>query len=79
MAATRKLAEERGPCPDAKGEMRRNMHLLAVAPNASSAILCGETSEGIEPYRGNAVTRKTQSGSWLVKNKHLEEVLTKHG
>lgn len=79
MAATRNLAEERGPCPDAKGEMRRNMHLLAVAPNASSAILCGETSEGIEPYRGNAITRKTQSGSWLVKNKHLEEVLTKHG
>jgi ribonucleoside-diphosphate reductase alpha chain len=74
-AATTKLAEERGPCPDAQGAMIRNMHLLAIAPNASSSIICGGTSPSIEPNRANAFTHKTQSGSWLVKNKYLAEVL----
>lgn len=74
-SATMKLAMERGPCPDAGGEMRRNMHLLAVAPNASSSILCGGTSASIEPIRANAYTHKTASGSWLVKNRQLEDIL----
>lgn len=77
--ATVKLAQERGPCPDAGGEMRRNMHLMALAPNASSSIICGGTSPSVEPHRANAFTHKTQSGSWLVKNKYLEEVLEHHG
>lgn len=77
--ATVRLAQERGACPDAKGEMRRNMHLLAIAPNASTSILCGGTSASIEPVRANAFTHKTQSGSWLVKNKYLEDVLESHG
>lgn len=74
-AATVKLAQERGACPDARGEMRRNMHLMAIAPNASSSIICGGTSASVEPVRANAFTHKTQSGSWLVKNPYLEEVL----
>lgn len=78
-AATVKLAVERGPCPDAGGELRRNMHLLAIAPNASSSILCGGTSASIEPIRANAYTHKTASGSWLVKNKQLQDVLEAHG
>lgn len=77
--ATIKLAVERGSAPDAGGELRRNMHLLAVAPNASSSIICGGTSPSIEPIRANAFTHKTQSGSWLVKNKYLQEVLQSYG
>jgi len=77
--ATVKLAQERGSAPDAGVEMRRNMHLLAVAPNASSSIICGGTSPSTEPHRANAFTHKTQSGSWLVKNKYLEDVLTAQG
>lgn len=76
---TVKLAQERGACPDAGGDMRRNMHLMAIAPNASSSIICGGTSPGIEPHRANAFTQKTDNGSWLVKNKFLEEVLGQHG
>lgn len=77
--ATVKLAQERGSAPDARGELRRNMHLLAIAPNATSAILCGGTSPSCEPHKANAYTHKTQSGSWLVKNKYLEELLVKKG
>lgn len=73
--ATRQLAEERGECPDGKGYGVRNAHLLAVAPNASSSIICGNTSPSIEPYRANAFTQKTKSGSSLLKNEYLQHAL----
>ena len=76
---TRELAVERGACPDDDTASVRNAHLLAIAPNASSSIICGNTSPSIEPYRANAYTQKTKSGSNLVKNKFLEKVLDKYG
>jgi len=72
---THKLAAERGACPDDDSCTVRNAHLLAIAPNASSSIICGNTSPSIEPFRANAYTQKTKSGSYLQKNKFLEEVL----
>ena len=76
---TERLAVEKGACPDDDSCSVRNAHLLAVAPNASSSIICGNTSPSIEPYRANAYTQKTKSGSYLMKNKFLEEVLDKYG
>lgn len=78
--ASVRLAYERGPCPDAEagGVMRRNLHLLAVAPNASTSIFPG-VSPGIEPNRANAYTHKTDSGSWLVKNPYLLGLLEQLG
>ena len=73
--ATETLAMERGEAPDAVGQGVRNVHLLAVAPNASSSIICGNTSPSIEPYRANAFTQKTKSGSSLLKNEYLEHIL----
>ena len=73
--ATRQLAKERGECPDGEGYGVRNAHLLAIAPNASSSIICGNTSPSIEPYRANAFTQKTKTGSSLLKNEYLENVL----
>jgi|TARA_R110002110_G_scaffold42549_14_gene133421 ribonucleoside-diphosphate reductase alpha chain len=79
--ATRVLAEERGECPDSKWDNGgvRNAHLLAVAPNASSSIICGNTSPSIEPYRANAFTQKTKTGSALLKNPFLEQLLEDKG
>ena len=73
--ATISLAECRGDAPDMAGSNRRNSHLLAVAPNASSSIICGGTSPSIEPTRANVYTHKTLSGSYKVKNKYLEKLL----
>ena len=75
---TERLAVERGACPDDDSCSVRNAHLLAIAPNASSSIICGNTSPSIEPYRANAFTQKTKSGSFLQKNKYLEKVLEKY-
>lgn len=73
---TKLLAQERGECADVKGV--RNAHLLAVAPNANSGILCG-TSASIEPIQSNAYIHRTRVGSHLIKNKYLEGVLETYG
>src|SRR6476661_5335431 len=80
-AASRTLAAERGPCPDAadRGIMERFSHKLAIAPTASISIICGGTSAGIEPIPANIYTHKTLSGSFAVKNEHLERLLTTKG
>ena len=80
-AASVKLAKERGACPDAAecGVMARFSHKLAIAPTASISIICGGTSAGIEPIPANVYTHKTLSGSFTVKNPHLETVLEEKG
>ena len=77
--ATKELAIERGEAPDIHGSGRRNANLMAIAPNASSGIICSGTSPSIEPYRANCYTHKTLSGSYQVKNKFLEKVLKSKG
>lgn len=74
VAETELLAEERGEYPDSDGSGRRNSHLLAIAPNASSGIILS-TSPSIEPMKANAYTHRTRAGSFLVKNKYLEQLL----
>ena len=76
VAETEQLSKERGECPDMKGTRRRNSHLLAIAPNANSSIICG-TSPSIEPSKANAYTHRTRAGSHLVKDRYLEEELVK--
>jgi ribonucleoside-diphosphate reductase alpha chain len=69
------LGKERGEAPDAVGTGRRFSHLMAIAPNASSSIIMGNTSPSIEPYRANTYRQDTLSGSHLVKNRWLDKVL----
>jgi ribonucleoside-diphosphate reductase alpha chain len=56
----------------------RFSHLMAIAPNASSSILMGNTSPSIEPYRANAYRQDTLSGSHLNKNRYLNKVIEDH-
>ncbi len=80
-AASRTLAAERGPCPDAaeRGVMERFSHKLAIAPTASISIICGGTSAGIEPIPANIYSHKTLSGTFAVKNPYLERLLDETG
>ena len=79
-AASKKLAEERGPCPDASdyGIMERFSNKTAIAPTASISIICGGASPGIEPVAANSYTHKTLSGSFNVRNRYLKELLAKY-
>jgi len=69
------LGTERGEAPDAVGSGQRFSHLMAIAPNASSSIIMGNTSPSIEPYRANAYRQDTLSGSYLNKNKYLDNII----
>lgn len=80
-AASLALGLERGPCPDAAevGSMERFSNKMAIAPTASISIIGGNSSPGIEPYAANVFVQKTLSGSFTVRNKHLDKLLTEKG
>ena len=73
--ANKDLGRKRGSAPDAKGTGLRFSHLMAIAPNASSSIIMGNTSPSIEPYRANAYRQDTMSGAHLNKNKFLDKII----
>jgi ribonucleoside-diphosphate reductase alpha chain len=73
--ANQELGSRRGEAPDAVGTGNRFSHLMAIAPNASSSILMGNTSPSIEPYRANAYRQDTLSGSHLNKNRYLDKII----
>ncbi len=80
-AASKKLAAERGACPDAAeyGIDERFSHKLAIAPTASISIITGNTSPGIEPIAANVFLQKTLSGSFTVRNRPLQKLLESYG
>jgi len=69
------LGAERGECIDGKGTGKRFSLTKSIAPNASSSIILGNTSPSIEPRRGNAFLQDTMSGSFLNKNKFLDQII----
>ena len=73
--ANLELGKERGEAPDAVGTGRRFSHVMAIAPNASSSIIMGNTSPSVEPFRANAYRQDTLSGSYLNKNKYLDKII----
>jgi ribonucleoside-diphosphate reductase alpha chain len=79
-AHSKLLAKERGEAPDMEGTGERFSFISSIAPNASSSVLCNFTSPSIEPFNANIFVQKTRRGAFILKNKHLNEVLeTKYG
>jgi ribonucleoside-diphosphate reductase alpha chain len=80
-AASVALATERGPCPDAKqySVHERFSHKMSLAPTASISIIAGNSSPGIEPIAANVFLQKTLSGSFTVRNRHLQKLLAEKG
>lgn len=70
------LGRTRGEAPDMEGSGKRFSFMLAIAPNASSSIICGFTSPSIEPYNSNFFVQKTRRGAFVLLNKHLDKLLT---
>ena len=73
--ANLELGNLRGEAPDAVGTGKRFSHFMAIAPNASSSIIMGNTSPSVEPYRANAYRQDTLSGAFLNKNRWLDKVI----
>jgi ribonucleoside-diphosphate reductase alpha chain len=55
----------------------RNLTLRAIAPNTSSALICGGVSQGIEPIIANVFVQKTAKGTFIRINptfkKYIQE------
>jgi len=73
-ATSRELAQEYGEPVWCKGTGMRNTHLLAIAPTVSNSRL-NSCSAGIEPIPANIYTFNGAKGTFIVKNKELEELL----
>jgi ribonucleoside-diphosphate reductase alpha chain len=52
---------------------------MAVAPNASSSLIMGNTSPSVEPWRANVFRQDTLSGAYVTKNKALTAKLAELG
>jgi len=79
--ADNNLVVKRGACPDAAefGIERRFSHHMAIAPNASSSLIMGNTSPSIEPYRANVFRQDTLSGAHVYRNRFLVKRLAELG
>ena len=75
IAANLFLGKYRGEAPDARGTGRRFCLSQAIAPNASSSIIMGNTSASVEPYRSNVYRQDTLSGAHTHFNKWLNALL----
>lgn len=60
--ASQWLAKTKGEPKWCKGLGLRNTHLLAIAPNSSSALVCGSVSQGIEPVYKNVFVQGSPAG-----------------
>jgi ribonucleoside-diphosphate reductase alpha chain len=77
-AASRELAIERGEPEDMLGTGERFAHKMALAPNASSSIFLN-ISPATEQWAVNIFNHKTLTGSHMVRNPSLENLLEKKG
>ncbi|KIJ88889.1 ribonucleoside-diphosphate reductase subunit alpha [Rickettsia asembonensis] len=79
--ASIEIGKEKGVCPDAidAGSNERFSNKTAIAPTASISVIAGNASPGIEPFAANSFVQKTLTGSFNVRNKHLEKLLEEKG
>ena len=62
LRASKWMATEFGEPLWCGGYGLRNTHRIAIAPNLSSALICGSVSQGIEPIYKNAYVQNTAAG-----------------
>lgn len=77
--ASQWLAKEKGEPKWCKGHGVRNTHLLAIAPNSSSALICGSVSQGIEPVYKNVFVQGSPAGEINRINPVLLDLMKSKG
>ncbi len=79
LAASQWMAQAWGEPEWCKGYGVRNTHRMAVAPNMSSATICGQVSQGIEPWLANVFVQATSAGEMQRINPQLLALAAKKG
>lgn len=75
LRASQWMAQEFGEPEWCVGYGVRNTHTMAVAPNLSSALICGSVSQGIEPIYKNAYIQNTAAGKMTRVNPSLLKIM----
>ena len=75
LKASQWMAKEWGESEWCKGYGVRNTHRMAVAPNLSSALICGSVSQGIEPIYKNAYVQNSAAGKMDRVNPSLLKIM----
>lgn len=73
--ASKWMAKNWGEPLHCKGTGMRNATLMAIAPNTTSALICGSVSQGIEPFYKNVFTQGSAAGDLYRVNPSLLRVL----
>lgn len=79
LRASQWMASEWGEPEWCKDYGVRNTHRIAVAPNLSSALICGSVSQGIEPIYKNAYVQNTAAGKIDRVNPTLLNIMKERG
>lgn len=79
LEASKWLANEFGECENTIGYGVANTHRLAIAPNLSSALICGAVSNGIEPIYKNVYVQGSASGEMNRINPSLLKLMREKG
>lgn len=79
MEASICLADEFGECDMTLGYDVANSHLTSIAPNLSTALICGGVSQGIEPVYKNAYIQNTAGGKVTRVNPSLLNLIYDRG
>jgi ribonucleoside-diphosphate reductase alpha chain len=79
MEASKELATEFGEPEWCKGYGVRNLTVNAVAPTTSNSLISGGVSQGIEPVISNGYVQNSAKGTFIRKNKTLENFLDSKG
>lgn len=77
--ASKYMAKHLGEPEFCEGYGVRNTHLIAIAPNMSSSILVGGTSQGIEPIFSNTYQQKMAGGTVTRVNPTLLKLMKEKG
>lgn len=79
LRASKWMAKVLGEPEWCEGYGVRNTHLIAIAPNMSSSILVGGTSQGVEPIFSNTYQQKMAGGTVTRVNPTLLRIMRERG
>jgi ribonucleoside-diphosphate reductase alpha chain len=77
--ASKWMAETWGEPRWCEGTGLRNTHLMAIAPNLSSALIAGGASQGIEPIYKNVFVQNSAGGKMKRSSPALMKIIKREG
>lgn len=79
LKASQWMAKQWGECEWTEGTGLRGIARTAIAPNSSSALICGSVSQGIEPIYKNVYTQSSAAGEMHRINPVLLKLMKEKG